>query len=118
MSSFPEIFNNVLNQLAVEYNLKIAKETHYETINRELIWFEGNIQKRINLTFMGDFIDITYYKTFFTICPKICLWLHNNIPMFPLLGKITYLELDKLMLDKQVNYPDKLKSYIEYAMKN
>lgn len=118
MSSFPDIINNILNQLAVEYKLIIAKETHYDAINRELIWFEGNIQKRINLTFMGDFIGVTYYKTLFTVCPKICLWLHNNFPMFPLLGKITYLELDKLMLDDQVNCHDKIKTYIEYAIKN
>ena len=116
MSEFPQNIDEVINAIGREYKIRIMKETHYDTLNRVLGWFENNIQKRIDLTCMGKVVAVTFYKDTFPFCPKCLIWLHNAIPLFPYLAKIEWERLDELSLNEAYGFYDKkLRTYIECA---
>lgn len=118
MSEFPQNIDKVLNNLAKEHRIKIGKETHYDALNREISWLEKNILKRIDLTLVGEFVDVTFYIDTFPFCPKLFIWCRNYIPMFPYLAKGAWKELGKLPLEETEDYyHEKIKSYIDYAIK-
>lgn len=113
---FPQNIDRLLNIMAKECKIKIAKETHYDAINRVLFWFEGKIRKRIDFTFIEDTVDVTFYKDTFPFSPKFLIGCHNIIPMFPLYAKTKWKTLDKLLIDESEEfYREKVESYIENA---
>jgi hypothetical protein len=85
-------------------------------LNRELEWTEKNIKKRIDLTYMDEFVTVTFYKDKFPVWPRFLTWCHDNIPWFHYGAEIEWESLDKLPLNKSYDFYDKMiRSYIEYA---
>ncbi len=116
MSEFPKNIDGVINLIAKEYKIKVKKTTHYDTLNCVLEWTEMNTKKRIDLTYMGEFVTVTFYKDRFPFWPRLLTWCHDNIPSFHYLAKIEWESLDKLPLNKTYDFYDKkLRSYVEYA---
>lgn len=116
-NDFPEILNEVLTELALQRNFKLLKETHYESLNRELQWLDNKTLNRIDFDYSsGDlFVIVTVYRDRFKIFPRFLIWCHNNIPMFPYCAKIKWNKLGKLSLELS---KDELKKHIEECILN
>ena len=110
---FPVDLESVLKKIAREKSFCFRGETHYDSNDRELYWFKNNVQYRISFTFVDERIKVVFYKDFFKANPKLCLWLHNNIPMFPRLAKIEWKELGGLLINQSADfYYQKILSFI------
>ena len=117
MPNFPDHIDKILNILARERKIELRiRETHYGTLNRELFWFEKNIQKRIHFAVVGSRVETTYYREAFLACPKLLIWCHNFVPMFPYFAKIKWESLGELPpAEAEAVYFEKIRYYIEYA---
>jgi hypothetical protein len=114
MNNFPSIIDTVLQKIADEFKLRLARNTHYEATNRELRWFEKNVQKRTNFTFDGKIVTVTFYKDTFPFSPRFLLWCHNNIPMFGYFARTEWQTMESLPADRNENfYSLKLRALIE-----
>jgi hypothetical protein len=114
MKNFPLAIDAVLRKIADEFELHLARNTHYEATNRELKWFENKVQKRINFTFVGNEISVTFYKDTFPFSPRFLIWCHNNIPMFRYSPRIEWRTIEKLPVDQSEDfYLPKLRALIE-----
>jgi hypothetical protein len=117
MSIFPDHIDKILRIIAKERKIELRMRESYEgTVNRELYWFEGNIQKRMHFAIVGSRVATTYYHDTFPACPKLLIWCHNYIPMFPYYAKIKWESLGEMSLaEAEAVYYEKIRSYIEYA---
>lgn len=111
--TFPDELAKALYAIAQKYNLKLIKDTHYDAINRVLYWYENKMLKRINFECLSHQVDVCLYQDEFPIAPRLFSWLHNNIPMFPYLAKISWQQLDNLPLDQSYEYYlEKINSFL------
>lgn len=118
MEEFPQEIDKAINTIAKERKMRMSKDTHSDTSNRVFGWLEQNAQKRIDLTYNGEYVDVTYYKDTFSCCPRLLIWCHNNIPLFPYIADTEWETIDKLPLNQTYDFYDKkLRTYIEYATK-
>jgi hypothetical protein len=118
MNNFPSAIDSVLQKIADEFKLRLARNTHYEATNRELRWFEKNVQKRMNFTFDGKEVSVTFYKDIFPFAPRLFIWCHNNLPMFRYFARIEWQALERLPPDASENfYSSKLRAMIEQVYK-
>lgn len=121
MIEFPELLDKMLYNFAEQNKLVLKKETHYEAINRELIWFEKNICKRLDFTVVINesdnqkFIDVTYLESIYpSLFPRLSRWLEKNIPYFPSFAKHGKWEkIDKFSIDLQEGLEKRINSYFQ-----
>jgi len=95
--------------------MELLQETHFEATDRELIWFERNKLHRVNFDFSDptQFLRTTYYIDEFPLFPRVLIWCHNYIPMFPYLARIAWHQLPDIPLGlKKDDYRKIIKEYI------
>ena len=117
---FPEKIEILLHKIAKEYGLDLARDTHYDAINRVLSWIKGSIRRRIDFTLIENgSIAVTLYKDIFPSWPKLWIWFHNVIPGFPYKARIEWMRLGELPEGETDGYYyERIKSYIELALKD
>jgi len=117
---FPDYLNEALEEIGLEYNLKLKKETHYEAIDRELQRIHKNRLDRLNFTFdsKNSLVKLTHYADAFPLFPKFLIWCHNFIPGFPYLGKIKWESLTDLPVGlSKEEYKVKVTAYVRTIFK-
>lgn len=116
MFEFPCKLDKALQAAAKDRGFRLMRETHYDAINRELCWFERNMQKRIDFDFDGNIVRVTFYGDRFPCFPRLWIGLHNIVPMFPYVAKIEWRCLDELPPGgERAFYDAKLQSYIAHC---
>lgn len=119
---FPPLLEKVLLEAAERNNLRLEKETHYETINRVLVWFEKNVCKRLDFTLVKEgnqyFIDVTYLENVYPkFLPPFFRWIEQNVPLAPSFTKKNqWKNLDKFPVDLQDGIEEKVSCYINKTL--
>jgi len=110
---FPEHMVKALYMITTEFAMNLERNTHYETINMVLIWFDGKTKKRIDFTLLDNCIAVNYIENMYYLFPKFFDWGHKNIPFFPLVCKCGWIKLGEYALDEDTfYYYEKIKSIV------
>lgn len=113
---FPQNMTKALNMIAKDFGMKLERNTHYETINIVLTWFEGKNKKRIDFTLLDNSISVDFIINIYSFLPRLLDWGHKNIPLFPSICKGDWINLGALGLDGDVSsYYEKIKSFVLLA---
>lgn len=92
MNYMPQPIDEALMQLAKEYGLSIAHDTHYETINIELWWYKGNIRTTIECVVIGDSLEVSLCFGTYSFWAQFSAWYGRNLDIAKyLFGPILWL---------------------------
>lgn len=87
MVKFPQPLNRVLEICAKENGAKLLRNTHYNAVNVELVFYLGDSVRRLNCELVESRVHVFLYIETFPCFPVVLRWCQNNIPMFPSLAK-------------------------------
>ena len=94
--------------------LHLAHDTHYDAMNWQLSWWRKSVLHRLDFQPLEkDTVAITHYRDSFRYLPRLCRWLHNNVPMFPYLAHINW---NRLSTDSFPLKEENVSSYIDRAL--
>jgi len=112
----PINFDNALIEIAIEYGMRLDKETHFEALNREVVWFDHNILYRLDFNYDYELTLIkctAYVDTFPQMFPRLLRWLHLYVPGFPYKAKSSWFTIGTISLEfTKIQYKDILRSFI------
>ena len=116
MDEFPKELDEALKHLSKELGFGVAKNTHYDAVNRETGWFTRNKRTRINFEYDGRRIEVFLLIDTFPFSPRFLIWCHNHIPMCKLFAKIQWQKLGELPPDQtQEFYWKRIRGFIQNA---
>lgn len=96
-TNFPKTFEHALSNVAQKAGWSLHKYENHGVQVRELRRWEGTTLRKIQANLREDQkIQIIIKSDAFNNWPKLRIWLHNNIPMFPYTAYITWKETDVL----------------------
>lgn len=75
---FPPKLDEAIHAIAADRKARVAKNTHYDAVNRELRWFDDNTYHRISFDFDGAVIRATGLLEIYPFCARSLVALRNT----------------------------------------
>ncbi len=114
LPEYPEPFEEALDEVAKQKQIKVLRYEYWGVPIRTLQWVDNRVLRRVQFDFRDNDIGVTLKTEKTGGIFSFYKWCHNNIPMFPYLLKITYLEKQPLSHDCSVEeYMQAMKSLVE-----
>lgn len=96
-NKLPEAFEVALAEVARYSGWALHKFEYHGVEMRELRRWEGNSLRKLRAHLREDQkIELIIQKDNFSNLPKLRIWLHNNMPMFPYTAEIKWKETEVL----------------------
>ncbi len=94
-TKLPEKFELAVQKVALASGWTLHQYEYHGVEVRELQKWEGNILRKLQMN-LNDApkIEVTIRKDSFRNCPKLRMWLHKNLPMFPYTAELRWRSVD------------------------